>query len=80
MKDTMILYQHSQLSLKNGFLQPHSFKQNQSIKPNLHVRLCNLPICPELTRDKTPRAKDIGRFLSFSGACEEEKGLFGFMI
>jgi DNA helicase MCM9 len=40
----------------------------QSLKQHLHVRLGNLPICPELTRTKLPRASDVGHFLSITGS------------
>ena len=39
----------------------------QTVKSKTHVRLGNLPICPELTRTKLPRASDVGHFLSLSG-------------
>ncbi|EDO42446.1 predicted protein [Nematostella vectensis] len=38
-----------------------------SFKPNIHVRLSNLPICPELKRSTIPKSSDMGRFLAVSG-------------
>jgi len=45
----------------------HPDRDSMVWKPNLHARLSNLPICPELTRSTLPRADDIGRFLSITG-------------
>ncbi|ROL52501.1 DNA helicase MCM9 [Anabarilius grahami] len=38
-----------------------------SLKHNLHVRISGLPMCPELTRDHIPKARDVGHFLSVTG-------------
>lgn len=45
----------------------HDARARMCVKPNVHTRLSNLPICPELTRSLLPRTSDIGRFLSISG-------------
>ena len=37
------------------------------MKTKTHIRLANLPICPELTRTKMPRASDTGHFRTISG-------------
>ncbi|XP_035276750.1 DNA helicase MCM9 [Anguilla anguilla] len=37
------------------------------IKQNLHARISGLPVCPELTRDRIPRSRDVGHFLSVTG-------------
>ncbi|XP_048107176.1 DNA helicase MCM9 isoform X1 [Alosa alosa] len=37
------------------------------VKPNLHARISGLPVCPELTRDHIPRARDAGHFLCVTG-------------
>ncbi|XP_042565872.1 DNA helicase MCM9 isoform X2 [Clupea harengus] len=37
------------------------------VKPNLHARISGLPVCPELTRDHIPRARDVGHFLCVTG-------------
>uniref|UniRef100_A0A672Q960 DNA helicase MCM9 n=1 Tax=Sinocyclocheilus grahami TaxID=75366 RepID=A0A672Q960_SINGR len=37
------------------------------LKHNLHVRISGLPMCPELTRDHIPKARDVGHFLSVTG-------------
>lgn len=33
----------------------------------VHMRLCSLPVCPELTRNRIPQTIDIGRLLAISG-------------
>lgn len=47
--------------------ESHENREKMTWKPNVTARLANLPICPELTRTRVPRAGDVGRFLSFSG-------------
>ncbi|NP_001333089.1 DNA helicase MCM9 isoform X1 [Danio rerio] len=37
------------------------------LKHNMHVRISGLPVCPELTRDHIPKARDVGHFLSVTG-------------
>ncbi|XP_056619591.1 DNA helicase MCM9 isoform X1 [Triplophysa dalaica] len=37
------------------------------LKHHLHVRISGLPVCPELTRDHIPKARDAGHFLSVTG-------------
>ena len=37
------------------------------LKLHCHVRVSNLPICPELTRDKLPKSQDVGCFLAITG-------------
>ncbi|KAM9779186.1 DNA helicase MCM9 isoform X2 [Syngnathus typhle] len=41
--------------------------EEQRIKNTLHARITGLPICPELTRDRIPRSRDVGHFLSVTG-------------
>ena len=48
-------------------MQQHSTQISFSLKSNLHVRLSNLPICPELKRDTIPKSSDIGRFIAVTG-------------
>ncbi|KAL9967665.1 hypothetical protein ACROYT_G025945 [Oculina patagonica] len=48
-------------------MQESATQVSMSFKSHLHVRLSNLPICPELRRDKIPKTSDIGRFLAVSG-------------
>ena len=55
---------NTQLQLKRKF---EKLKSNLSIKSNCHVRITNLPICPELSRDHLPKCKDVGSFLSVKG-------------
>ncbi|XP_026857465.2 DNA helicase MCM9 [Electrophorus electricus] len=38
-----------------------------TLKRNLHVRISGLPVCPELTREHIPKARDVGHFLSVTG-------------
>uniref|UniRef100_A0A8C4Q7G8 DNA helicase MCM9 n=1 Tax=Eptatretus burgeri TaxID=7764 RepID=A0A8C4Q7G8_EPTBU len=38
-----------------------------TVKKNLHTRVTGLPQCPELVRDRVPRAVDHGRLLCVSG-------------
>ena len=54
-----------------GAMQEHSTQLSLSFKPNLHVRLSNLPVCPELKRNTIPKSSDIGRFLAVSGKTGE---------
>eukprot|EP00038_Savillea_parva_P001903 m.108353 g.108353 ORF g.108353 m.108353 type:complete len:1026 (+) comp10655_c0_seq4:153-3230(+) len=42
-------------------------RERMTWKPNIHTRLSNLPICPELTRTLLPRSNDVGKFLSITG-------------
>uniref|UniRef100_A0A8B9UFG7 DNA helicase MCM9 n=1 Tax=Anas zonorhyncha TaxID=75864 RepID=A0A8B9UFG7_9AVES len=37
------------------------------VKTNLHARISGLPVCPELTREHIPKARDVGHFLSVTG-------------
>ncbi|KAF7690512.1 DNA helicase MCM9 [Silurus meridionalis] len=37
------------------------------MKRNLHVRISGLPVCPEMTREHIPKARDVGHFLSVTG-------------
>uniref|UniRef100_A0A8C8RFG8 DNA helicase MCM9 n=1 Tax=Pelusios castaneus TaxID=367368 RepID=A0A8C8RFG8_9SAUR len=37
------------------------------IKQNLHARISGLPVCPELTRERIPKTRDVGHFLSVTG-------------
>ncbi|KAK2562140.1 DNA helicase MCM9 [Acropora cervicornis] len=48
-------------------MQENTTQVSMSFKSNLHVRLSNLPVCPELRRDKIPKSSDIGCFLAVSG-------------
>lgn len=47
--------------------EEHRLASRMKSKKNVFVRLCNLPTCPELTRDTIPRSSDIGRLLAFTG-------------
>ena len=47
--------------------EEHRLAGSMKLKKNVFVRLCNLPTCPELTRDTIPRSSDIGRLLAFTG-------------
>ncbi|KAI2652204.1 DNA helicase MCM9-like protein [Labeo rohita] len=47
--------------------QSSSLQESFKLKHNLHVRISGLPMCPELTRDHIPKARDVGHFLSVTG-------------
>ena len=51
----------------NVILQQHNNRHLMVFKPKLHVRLSNLPICPELRRNTLPKSPDIGHFLAITG-------------
>jgi DNA helicase MCM9 len=38
----------------------------------VHMRLCSLPVCPELTRSRIPQTRDQGRLLAVSGTVTRE--------
>ncbi|KAL1254009.1 hypothetical protein QQF64_016238 [Cirrhinus molitorella] len=44
-----------------------SAQESFKLKHKLHVRISGLPMCPELTRDHIPKARDVGHFLSVTG-------------
>ncbi|XP_057315035.1 DNA helicase MCM9-like [Hydractinia symbiolongicarpus] len=49
-------------------LQEYGGNQTElAVKRNCHVRLSNLPICPELTRDRIPKCEDVSSFLAVTG-------------
>ncbi|XP_075780165.1 DNA helicase MCM9 isoform X2 [Pelodiscus sinensis] len=48
-------------------LQSASQTHDLSIKQNLHARISGLPVCPELTRERIPKTRDVGHFLSVTG-------------
>ncbi|XP_059837216.1 DNA helicase MCM9 [Hypanus sabinus] len=48
-------------------LQSHAEPHGLVMKQNLHVRISGLPLCPELTRDRIPKTRDVGHFLSIVG-------------
>ncbi|XP_075993373.1 DNA helicase MCM9 [Genypterus blacodes] len=41
--------------------------KGERVERTLHARITGLPVCPELTRDTVPRARDVGHFLSVTG-------------
>ncbi|XP_077994349.1 uncharacterized protein LOC144448073 [Glandiceps talaboti] len=45
----------------------HPQKIEMRLKTNLHARLTNLPVCPELIRNTLPKTSDISKFLSITG-------------
>ncbi|XP_063166738.1 DNA helicase MCM9 isoform X2 [Candoia aspera] len=47
--------------------QSASQAQEFIIKQNLHARISGLPVCPELTRERIPKTRDVGHFLSVTG-------------
>ena len=50
-----------------SIMQRHENHDLMAFKPNLHVRLSNLPICPELRRDTLPKSSDVSRFIAITG-------------
>ncbi|XP_050805429.1 DNA helicase MCM9 isoform X1 [Gopherus flavomarginatus] len=48
-------------------LQSASQTHDFSVKQNLHARISGLPVCPELTRERIPKTRDVGHFLSVTG-------------
>lgn len=62
-----------------SIMQENATQLSMSFKSHLHVRLSNLPICPELRRDKIPKTSDIGRFLALSGGVTGWSGAVGFL-
>ncbi|XP_058612803.1 DNA helicase MCM9 isoform X1 [Onychostoma macrolepis] len=57
------LHRAAQTISQSSSSPQESFK----LKHNLHVRISGLPMCPELTRDHIPKARDVGHFLSVTG-------------
>ncbi|XP_056280467.1 DNA helicase MCM9 isoform X2 [Pseudoliparis swirei] len=66
-------FPHEVLSLFDGVLSRMALQLSRCAgaaerrTPSLHARITGLPVCPELTRDTVPRARDIGHFLSVTG-------------
>ncbi|CAI9599070.1 unnamed protein product, partial [Staurois parvus] len=50
-----------------SLIQSNSQHDRFIMKQNLHARIAGLPVCPELTREHIPRARDVGHFLSING-------------
>jgi DNA helicase MCM9 len=48
---------------RNNSSSPSDF----TVKPHAHIRLTNLPICPDLHRHVVPRSVDIGSLIMMSG-------------
>ncbi|XP_078398313.1 DNA helicase MCM9 isoform X1 [Cetorhinus maximus] len=51
------------MTILQSYPEPH----NLVMKQNLHVRISGLPLCPELTRDRIPKTRDVSHFLSIVG-------------
>ncbi|XP_069742949.1 DNA helicase MCM9 isoform X2 [Narcine bancroftii] len=51
------------MTILKSYAEPHEL----IMKQNLHVRISGLPLCPELTRDRIPKTRDVGHFLSIVG-------------
>ncbi|XP_068933059.1 DNA helicase MCM9 isoform X1 [Petaurus breviceps papuanus] len=51
------------LTIMESLSQPGEF----CMKQNLHARISGLPVCPELMRERIPKTKDVGHFLSVTG-------------
>ncbi|XP_040206251.1 DNA helicase MCM9 isoform X2 [Rana temporaria] len=50
-----------------SLMQSNSQRDRFIMKQNLHARITGLPVCPELTREHIPRARDVGHFMSITG-------------
>lgn len=66
------VFEQAALAVQNEFC--HSYEPDPSdpnytlsVKMNCHVRISNLPICPELTRDRLPKCQDVGSLLAMTG-------------
>lgn len=64
---TMPLFDSALAQAAMAIMQDTETPTNMTLKPNLHVRLSNLPVCPELKRNTIPKSSDIGKFLAISG-------------
>uniref|UniRef100_UPI00398EB161 DNA helicase MCM9 isoform X2 n=1 Tax=Pristiophorus japonicus TaxID=55135 RepID=UPI00398EB161 len=51
------------MTILQSYPKPHDLVMKQ----NLHVRISGLPLCPELTRDRIPKTRDVSHFLSVIG-------------
>ncbi|XP_038655608.1 DNA helicase MCM9 [Scyliorhinus canicula] len=51
------------MTILQSYPEPHHLVMKQ----NLHVRISGLPLCPELTRDRIPKTRDVSHFLSIVG-------------
>lgn len=65
-------FERAALAVQNEFCRgyepdPSDPNYTLSVKENCHVRISNLPICPELTRDRLPKCQDVGSFLAMTG-------------
>ena len=64
---TMPLFDSALAQAAIAVMQNTETPTNMSFKSKLHVRLSNLPVCPELKRNTIPKSSDIGKFLAISG-------------
>ena len=71
-----ILHIHSSVSIcrqsdlctsGNSDIMTQSFVCAQVDASQVHVRLCSLPLCPELARTRMPQCCDVGKLLAVSG-------------
>ena len=63
----LLLFDSALAQAATNILHASPSQQNLKPKANLHVRLSNLPVCPELRRNTIPKSSDVGRFLAISG-------------
>lgn len=68
---TLPLFDSALVQAALTVMQDTDTPNNMSFKPHLHIRLSNLPVCPELKRNNIPKSSDIGKFLSISGMISE---------
>jgi DNA helicase MCM9 len=64
---TMPLFDSALAQAAMTIMQDTDTPTNMCFKPNLHIRLSNLPVCPELKRNTIPKSSDNGKFLAISG-------------
>lgn len=64
---TLPLFDSALAQAAMTIMQDTDSPSNMSFKPHLHIRLSNLPVCPELKRNTIPKSSDINKFLAISG-------------
>jgi len=62
------IFDKALLNSQNFVKQKYESSQsNLTVKCNCHIRISNLPVCPELTRERLPKCKDVGCFVAVTG-------------
>ncbi|KAM5163357.1 DNA helicase MCM9 [Mantella aurantiaca] len=65
--DVLPIFDNALRRATMSFIRSNSQHDRFIMKQNLHARITGLPVCPELTREHIPRARDVGHFLSITG-------------